>query len=392
MAKEKEATKEQTTKEFFDLLDKKFAAYFEPDVFKTGIVPLDLALNGGLETGSLIELAGESQCGKSTLVLHLVKNMAEKGYKTLYIDAEGSVKEDMLKGIGLLDYLATKSKKNNMLTVIRQSGFRAVEELFNAALKTKEYKIFVIDSLTALVDDAQIDTKNERSAIDTRLGLQAQLTSNLLRKLNALKTEYNCIFICINQTRNDFSNSFMVKAKSTGGKAVEFYPDVRLFMRVNKKIFESRQLIIGETEVPIGASGTIEAIKSRVGAGFIKYPITVYYGKGINNLTAYEALLPTFIDKKTNKPVLEKLSTVSYALHLPSGDDKTTGGANGLHTLIHDHYNEIAEVTDMYLEEYFNKVKNNEIETSGEIYRDVEHDLEVVADDSISMDYSLLTD
>lgn len=377
MAKEK--TIEEKRKAFDKLLEDKFNAYFEPDVYKTGIVPLDLVLNGGLETGSLIELAGESQCGKSTLVLHLVKNMAEKGLKTLYIDSEGSVKEDMLDGIGLTPYLTTKKNKNNLVTVIRESAFKVVEELIDAALTTDEYKIFVIDSLTALANDEYLDIESDRSTLEMRPGLQAQLTSNFLRKLNALKTAHNCIFICINQTRVDLSG-FKPTHKSTGGQAVMFYPDIRLFMKVKAKIEEKRELIIGAQDIPIGASGTIEAKKSRLGAGFIPFPITVYYGKGISNLTAYESLLPNIPAGKGK--ILEKTSSVTYVLNLPSGEYKTTKGENGLHQLVVDHYDEVTEAVDAYLDEYFNKVKNNELEASEEIYHEVEES-DISIDDSI---------
>lgn len=373
MAKEKTTNASQ---DFFKKLEDKYNAYFEPDVFKTGIVPLDLVLNGGLETGSLIELSGESQCGKSTLVLNLVKNMAEKGFKTLYIDSEGSVKEDMIRGIGLAPYLATKSKKDNLFALIRESGYKAVEDLIDAALKTKEYKIIVIDSLSALANDEYLDIDSGRSATETRIGLDAQLTSRLLKKLNALKTEYNCIFIIINQTRLQM-NGYVSSYASTGGQAVKFYPDIRLFMKVTGKIKETKGLIIGQQEVPIGANCTIEARKSRLGAGNIPFPIILYYGKGISNLAAYESILPNITKGKT--PVLEKTSDRTYILHLLSGDYKTTGGANGLHTLVAEHYDELTGVIDTYLDEYFDKVKNDAFESFGEV-------VEAVKSSDVSLD------
>ena len=377
MAKEK--TTDNANKEFLNLLEKRFSAYFEPEVFKTGIVPLDLVLNGGLETGSLIELSGESQSGKSTLILHLVKNMAQKGYKTLYIDSEGSVKNDMIRGIGLEPYISTKNNKDNLFTVVRESGYMAVEELINSALKTEEYKLFVIDSLTALANDEYLDINSGRDAVENRFGLDALLTSRLLKKLNALKTQHNVIFIIINQTRLQMSG-YVSSYASTGGQATKFYPDIRLFMKVKSKIFENRELIIGETKVPIGADCTIEARKSRLGAGFTPFPITVYYGKGISNLTAYESILPRIIIDK--KPVLERSSTVTYILHLPSGEYKTSKGENGLHTLVAEHYDELTEIIDDYLDDYFNKLSNNELAAGDEIVEEVE-EKDISLDDNV---------
>lgn len=374
-------------KDFLKVLEDRFNAYFEPDVFRTGIIPLDLVLNGGLETGSLIELSGESQSGKSTLILHLVKNMAESGYKTLYIDSEGSVKEDMIRGIGLGPFLATKKNKNNLFTVVRESGYKGVEDLIDAALQTNEYKLFVIDSLSALANDEYLDVSSDRSATEMRIGLDAQLTSRLLKKLNALKTEHNCIFIIINQTRVDLSNTFKPTYSSTGGQAVKFYPDIRLFMRVVSKIKEKRALIVGEQEIPIGANCTIEARKSRLGAGNIPYPLVVYYGKGISSLAAYESLLPRVIIKK--KPVLERTSTVSYLLRLPSGEYKTSKGEAGLHTLVAEHFDELTKIMDEYLDDYFKKVEKDELKISDEIVEDVEANsisLDDTLNDSISLE------
>lgn len=381
MTKVKDKT--SSTTDFLKALEDKYKAYFEPDVFRTGIVPVDLVLNGGLETGSLIELSGESQSGKSTLVLHLVKNMAESGYKTLYIDSEGSVKEDMIRGIGLGPYLATKKKKDNLFTVVRESGYKGVEDLIDAALKTGEYKIFVIDSLSALANDEYLDLDSDRSAIETRIGLDSQLTSRLLKKLNALKTEYNCIFIIINQTRVDLSNSFKPTYSSTGGQAVKFYPDIRLFMKVTGKIYENKELIIGNTKVPIGANCTIEARKSRLGAGFIPFPLIVYYGKGISNLAAYEFILPKIVVKK--KPVLEQTSTVSYVLRTDSGEYKTSKGENGLHALVAEHYQEVTPIINSYLDEYFEKVEKDDFETTDEIVETVENN-NISLDEDISLD------
>ena len=356
--------KEKASKDFFTELENKFNAYFEPDEIKTGIIPLDLVLNGGLQTGSLIEIAGESQCGKSTLVLHLAKNLAERGYKTFYIDSEGSVKDDMVRGIGLEPYLASKKKKDNKFMLIRESRYSQVEQLINMALETGDYKLFVIDSLTALGNDEYINIDSEKNAIDTRIGMDAQLNSRLLKKLNALKTDYNCIFIIINQTRVDLSMTFKPTKTSTGGQAVKFYPDIRLFMKVDGKIEEKKELLIGEKAVRVGATGTIEARKSRLGAGFIPYPFTIYFGKGVSSLAAYEALLPGIT--VNGKPALEQITKMTYELHLPSGDYKSTNGVDAMKKMIVDHGSEVEEMVNDYLDDYYDKIRNDKLLSKGE--------------------------
>ena len=360
MAKKKE---EKNTNAFYEFLEGKYKAYFEPDIYKTGIVALDEVLNGGLETGSLIELSSESQAGKSTLVLHLAKNMAEQGLKTLYIDSEGSVKNDMLKGIGLLPYLSTGENRNNLFTLVRESGYSKVEELISVALQNEDFKLFVIDSLTALTYDDYLDLESKKDIVDHQIGLDARLIGRLLKKLNALKTAYNCIFIIINQTRTNMGG-YVVTKESTGGQAVKFYPDVRLFMKVKEKIQDEKDLIIGKQKIPIGANCTIEAKKSRVGLGYIPYPITIYYGKGASNLTAYSNLLPTI--KINGKPILKQNSTVSYELNINGNKYSTSKGKNGLTALITEHYEELVPIIDDYLESYYAKVADGLLESEGE--------------------------
>lgn len=355
MAKEKEVDRSK----LFDILEKKFNAYFEPEKIKTGIIPLDLVLNGYLETGSLIELSGESQTGKSTLLMHLSKVLCDMGERVVYIDAEGSVKLDQMKGIGLEPYLSTKANKDNLFTLVKESGYNAVEEIITEFLKVGGYKLFIIDSLTALTGDVYLDLDEGRNATENRVGFEALMNSRFLKKLNGLKTEYNCIFIFINQTRIDMSG-WQPAYKSSGGQAVKFFPDVRLFMKLKEKLYDKKELITGEAQIPIGANTTIEAHKSRLGLGFIPYPMTVYFGKGISNLQAYISLLPNIkatVDGK-QVPMLEKLSSVSYVIHLPGGDVKTTKGQNGISELIVDNYEEIEKEVNKYLDEFYDNLHN----------------------------------
>ena len=262
-----------------------------------------------------------------------------------------------------MPYLSDSKKKNNMFTLVRESGYAKVEELITAALKTADFKLFVIDSLTALAYDDYLDANSKKDIVDHQIGLDARLIGRLLKKLNALKTTYNCIFIIINQTRTNLGGYIATK-ESTGGQAVKYYPDVRLFMKVKEKIKDKKELIIGTQEIPIGANCTIEAKKSRVGLGYIPYPITIYYGKGVSNLVAYESLLPAI--KINGKPVLKQVSKVSYELNLNGKKYNTTKGKNGLHELIADHFEEIITIADEYLENYYKEVASGTLESNGE--------------------------
>lgn len=383
------AKKEITEADFFKEMESKFNTFFEPEKIKTGIIPLDLVLNGCLETGSLIELSGESQTGKSTLLMTLARSLCEQGEKVVYIDAEGSVKEDQMRGIGLLPYLSTKNNPNNNLLLIKSSGYNEVEEAISLCLKKGGYKLFIIDSLTALTADVYLDLDENRNSTENRVGLDALMNSRFLKKLNGLKSEYNCIFIFINQTRANIGG-YVTTFESTGGQAVKFYPDVRLFMKLKEKLYEKRDIVIGQIESPIGANTTIEARKSRLGFGFVPYPMTVYFGKGISNLNACLSLLPNIkvtIDGK-KVPALEKQSTVTYVLHLKKGDVKTSKGQAGVLPLISENYDEVEALVNEYLDEFYDSLKHgtdSEYEMSDVISKEVKQE-EVNLDDTIQDD------
>jgi RecA/RadA recombinase len=374
-----------STEDFQSMLTDRFNAYFEPEKYKTGILPLDEVLGGYLQSGSLIELSSESGVGKSTMLLHLAKNLAEQGLKTLYIDSEGSVKDAMLDGIGLTPYLSTKNHKDNLFTLVRVSGYAEVEDLISGALQTGQFKLFVIDSLTALVGDVYLDLDENRNATENRVGYDALMTSRLLKKLNALKTMYNCIFFCISQTRVDLSNTFITAFKSTGGQAAKFFPDVRLFMKRKDKILDNATLLTGNTDkAVIGANVTIEATKSRQGIGFVPYPMTIYFGRGVSNLAAYQVLLelPQLVNS-SGVHILEHKSTVTSVLHLDSGDYQTTGGKNGLASLIVEHGDEVGKFCNNYVSSYFSNLNKSNLEANYE-----ERD-DLILEKNESEDYSV---
>lgn len=357
----------KTLDSLFSDLEKTTNIFLNPELIQTGIVPLDLVLNGGLETGSLIELSGESQTGKSTLLLHLAKNLCDKGYKTVYIDAEGSVKDDLINGVGLSQYVCTADNKDNKFLVIRESGYKAVETIIKKCLATGEFKLFIIDSLTALSPDIYLDESNDRVGTEDRVGYEAQLNGRLLKQLNSLKYKYNCIFIFINQTRMQMNSYGGGSFQSTGGQATKFYPDVKLFMKLVEKLVRKEQdNFAGAIDKPYGANTTIEARKSRLGPGFIPYPLQIQFGRGCSNLTAYQNLLPN-LPTEDGEPRLDKLSSVTYELRLPSGVYKTSKGQNGLLEMIVEHYQEIEEVCQTYLKDYYENLKHGGNDTSGDM-------------------------
>lgn len=350
--------------DIFKSLEKEITVFFKPDLIQTGIIPLDLALNGGVETGSLIELSGESQTGKSTLLLHLSKNLCDKGYRVLYIDAEGSVKDDLITGVGLDEYKTGANSLDNKFTVLRISGYKEVERTIKQVLLAKEdqkYTVFIIDSLTALSPDVYVDITSDRVGTEDRVGYEAQLNGRLLKQLNSLKTAHNCIFIFINQTRIDMSG-WKPKYTPAGGQAVKFLPDVRLFMKLKDKHEIEEQTPSGLIKRPYAIDTTIEAHKSRLGPGYIPYNLRIILGKGASNITAFFDLLPNITKEIDGEevPMLNQKSSVTYDLNLESGTYTTTRGRNSVITLLEEHYDEITVEVEDFLNNYYSKFKNSE--------------------------------
>lgn len=367
-------------------LEKDMTTFLEPELIPTGIIPLDLVLNGGLETGSLIELSGESQTGKSTLLLHMAKNLCDAGHDVMYIDAEGSVKDDLLQGIGLMPYKCTRTNPNNKFYVAPISGYKETERLIKQMLPLDKFKVIIIDSVTAFSLDVYLEItedKNQRLGTEDRVGADAQALGRLLKQLNALKTKYNVVFIFINQTRIDLSG-WHPTYKSAGGQAAKFYPDIRLFMKLKERLKRKEDVLgVGNIERPYGANTTIEAHKSRLGAGFIPYPLQIQFGKGCSNLTAYANLLPSLTIEIDGKqvPMLEKKSTVTYELRLNSGIYTSTKGEAAMLQMLVDHADEISEVISDYLANHYRALKSgtteqldNTDEMSSVISEDVEED------------------
>ena len=274
----------------------------------------------------------------------------ELRYRQRYVDlvVNEGVKDTFLKRATII---------RTLRSILDNAGYTEVEELISKSLQEGQFKLIVIDSLSALTGDVYLDLDENRNSTENRVGFDAQMTSRLLKKLNALKTDYDCIFFCINQTRVDLSNPWQASFKSTGGQAVKFFPDVRLFMKRDKVIYDQATLLTGATDkATVGATTTIEAIKSRLGQGFIKYPMTIYFGKGISNLAAYVSLLelPTVVNSK-GVTVLEHVTKVTNVLHLDSGDYQSTKGANGLVLLIKEHWDEVEKICFNYVTNYFHE-------------------------------------
>lgn len=241
----------------------------------TGHSVIDTLLSEGkgLPLGCYIELSSSSGCGKTTLVLDIARHLCEQGQRTLYIDVETGLSENLLKKIGLMPYY------NDLFMVLNPTTFNALGEILDDAVKEPSIKLIVIDSVTALTPDEL--TEYGRKISDGQIGIQSRYTGNLLKRYRERINNNEKTMIFINQMRTKIPSGYgHAYDAPAGGNAQQFTMDIRLMMKCVEKIN-------AQDKHQIGAINEIWAIKNRHGEPFKKYNVKLMFGKGIDELQEY---------------------------------------------------------------------------------------------------------
>ena len=196
----------------------------EIDVISTGSLSLDIALGiGGYPKGRIIEIYGPESSGKTTFALHAIAEAQKKGGRVAFIDAEHSLDPKYAAKLGVnIDELLLSQPDN---------GEQALE-ICEALVRSGAISVIVIDSVAALVPQAEI----EGEMGDSHVGLQARLMSQALRKLSGVISKTNTIAIFINQLREKVGVMFGNPETTPGGRALKFYASVRLEIRRGEQI------------------------------------------------------------------------------------------------------------------------------------------------------------
>lgn len=344
-----------------DDLMSKYGVTSRTETMSTGLLVFDIVTNGGLQKGRMYELASASGLGKSTLVLSICANLCNQGYRILYLDFEGAVSDSQLDGMGLREHLFTgEDRENHKFHLFTPSTYDQGDEIITKLLPDGGFDLVVIDSVTAMVSDKYIDETGKNLKIsDVRPGQDARLLSIFLKKCTADKKIYNCSFMFINQMRTAINMmGGPSKQESTGGNAMQFYPDMRLRLSPIRGVYRNRETINGTEQVMIGREVNLEAVKSKTGFGFIKVPMTVLFGVGISNIATYIQWMPnkTIMHDGKEVPML-KQGGAWYTITLPSGDYKVNGQEK-LTYFVKEHYEEISSCFD---EEDFRIMKDDEM-------------------------------
>jgi recombination protein RecA len=285
----------------------------------TGSLGLDIALGvGGIPRGRVIEIYGPESSGKTTLTMHCIAEAQKQGGLAAFIDAEHAFDKTYAEKLGI--------NTEDLLISQPDSGEQALE-IAEHLIRSGAIDIIVIDSVAALVPKGEL----EGEMGDSKMGLQARLMSQALRKLTGAINKTGCSCIFINQLREKIGVMFGNPETTTGGNALKFYASVRLDIRRIGQIKEGADNVIGNRT-------RVKVVKNKVAPPFKTVEFDIMYGEGISKIGE-------IIDLGVELEIIKKAgSWFSYA------DNKLGQGRDAVKNLLQDNP-ELCEELELKIKE-----------------------------------------
>ena len=298
----------------------------EMAVSPSGSLMLDIALGvGGYPRGRIVEIYGPESSGKTTFALHAIAEVQKAGGRAAVIDAEHALDPIYAKNLGV--------NINELLLSQPDTGEQALE-ICEALVRSEAINIVVIDSVAALVPQAEI----EGEMGDSHVGLQARLMSQALRKLSGTISKTNTIAIFINQLREKVGVMFGNPETTPGGRALKFYSTIRMEVRRSEAIKQGDNIIGNKTNVKI--------VKNKVAPPFKTATLEIMYGEGISRESE-------LIDLGVEASILEKSgSWYSY------NGEKLGQGKETVKALLKEN-KKLADELETKIREHFEIAKKN---------------------------------
>lgn len=289
-------------------------------VLSTGSLALDIALGvGGLPRGRIVEIYGPEASGKTTLALHVVASAQHNGGEAAFIDAEHALDPAYACKLGV--------NTDNLLISQPDSGEQALE-IADVLVRSGALDVVVVDSVAALVPQAEIDGDMG----EPQMGLQARLMSQAMRKLTGIIHKTKTCVIFINQIRQKIGVFFGSPETTTGGNALKFYASVRLDIRRIDSIKSGQEILGNRTRVKI--------VKNKVAPPFRQAEFDVLYGTGI-------CAVGELLDLAVQRNVVQKSgSWFSYA------GDRIGQGRENAKSYLEEHADVAASIEALIREAY----------------------------------------